>query len=40
MLEQIFDNALVAAGLIDDARAMIPRLNKLMQSVLKPPTEK
>jgi TNF receptor-associated protein 1 len=31
---QIFDNALIAAGLLDDPRSMIPRLNTLLQSVL------
>mmetsp|Transcript_16712 Transcript_16712/g.59274 ORF Transcript_16712/g.59274 Transcript_16712/m.59274 type:complete len:585 (+) Transcript_16712:389-2143(+) len=28
---QILDNALVAAGLMDDARTMLPRLNKLLE---------
>lgn len=33
--EQIFDDALVAAGLLDDSRSMLPRLNKLLISVLE-----
>jgi len=32
--EQVFDNALVAAGLMDDARAMLPRLNTLLTRTL------
>lgn len=32
--EQIFDNALVAAGLLDDARSMLPRLNALLATVM------
>lgn len=31
---QVFDNALLAAGLLDDARVMLPRLNLLMNRVL------
>jgi molecular chaperone HtpG len=31
--EQIFDNAMIAAGLLDDARAMVQRINKLLESV-------
>jgi len=34
VVEQIFDNALAAAGLLDDARAMVPRLNKLLEYAL------
>jgi TNF receptor-associated protein 1 len=30
LAEQIFDNALVAAGLLDDSRAMIPRINDIL----------
>ncbi|CAN0319678.1 unnamed protein product, partial [Phaeothamnion confervicola] len=33
--EQLFDNALVAAGLMEDSRVMLPRLNTLMQTVLE-----
>jgi hypothetical protein len=29
--EQLFDNALVAAGLLDDPRTMLPRLNRLLE---------
>jgi hypothetical protein len=35
---QIFDNALVTAGLMDDGQVMIPRLNALMQKVLQQET--
>jgi TNF receptor-associated protein 1 len=30
LAEQIFDNALVAAGLLDDSRTMIPRINDIL----------
>jgi len=33
--KQIYDNALVAAGLLDDPRSMLPRINELMTSLLK-----
>lgn len=33
--EQVFDNCLVAAGLLDDSRAMLPRLNDLLTVVVK-----
>jgi len=33
--EQVFDNALVAAGILDDSRVMLPRLNGLLERVLK-----
>jgi HSP90 family molecular chaperone len=33
--EQILDNALMTAGLMDDPRAMVPRLNELLLEVLK-----
>jgi hypothetical protein len=32
--EQVVDNALVAAGLVDDARTMLPRLNAILERVL------
>src|SRR5262249_18274896 len=32
--EQIHDNALVAAGLLDDPRMMLDRLNQLLERVL------
>jgi len=31
---QLFDNALIAAGLMDDSRVMIPRLNSLLSKIL------
>jgi HSP90 family molecular chaperone len=31
--EQVFDNALVSAGLMDDPRSMLPVLNKLLEQV-------
>jgi len=33
-LEQIFDNALIQAGLVDDGRSMVPRINKILQRAL------
>jgi len=33
--EQVFDNALVAAGLLDDPRAMLGRLNSLLEKLLQ-----
>jgi TNF receptor-associated protein 1 len=35
--EQIYDNALVAAGLLEDPRAMLRRLNELLEKVLTKP---
>ena len=32
--EQVLDNALVAAGLVDDPRAMLPRLNALLERLV------
>lgn len=32
--EQVMDNALIQAGLMDDSRAMIPRLNKLLEKAI------
>ena len=32
--QQIFDNALVAAGLLEDPRAMLDRLNSLLERLL------
>ena len=34
--QQLFDNALVAAGLLEDPRTMLNRLNELMLASLKP----
>jgi hypothetical protein len=31
---QVFDNCLVAAGLLDDSRSMLPRLNDLLICVV------
>lgn len=33
--EQLLDNALVAAGLLDDVRSMVPRLNDIIAKALK-----
>lgn len=33
--EQLYDNALLAAGLLDNPRAMVARLNRLLESVSK-----
>eukprot|EP01138_Halocafeteria_seosinensis_P014065 gb/GECG01014362.1/.p1 GENE.gb/GECG01014362.1/~~gb/GECG01014362.1/.p1 ORF type:complete len:847 (+),score=134.88 gb/GECG01014362.1/:1-2541(+) len=32
--EQLFDNAIIAAGLMDDPRGMLPRLNSMMEQML------
>jgi hypothetical protein len=32
--EQLLDNALIAAGLVDDSRTMLPRLSSLLERVL------
>jgi hypothetical protein len=34
IVEQVFDNALVAAGLLDEPRTMLPRINSLMERFL------
>ncbi len=34
---QLLDNAIVAAGLMDDPRTMLPRLNKLLELALLAP---
>lgn len=33
--EQILDNALIAAGLLDDPRGMLPRLTNILRAALK-----
>ncbi|GAB5036972.1 heat shock protein hsp90 family protein [Nannochloropsis oceanica] len=33
--EQVFDNAMVAAGLLDDSRVMLPRLNQLIERLVR-----
>ena len=35
LAEQIYDNCLVAAGLLDDSRTMLPRLNDLLVALVK-----
>jgi len=35
LAEQVYDNCLMAAGLLDDSRTMIPRLNDLLISLVK-----
>jgi TNF receptor-associated protein 1 len=35
LAEQVYDNCLVAAGLLDDSRTMLPRINDLLVSVVK-----
>lgn len=37
--EQLFENALVAAGLMDDARGMLPRLNRILEAALSAPAD-
>eukprot|EP01090_Pellita_catalonica_P008048 TRINITY_DN186_c0_g1_i1.p1 TRINITY_DN186_c0_g1~~TRINITY_DN186_c0_g1_i1.p1 ORF type:complete len:681 (+),score=163.80 TRINITY_DN186_c0_g1_i1:181-2223(+) len=32
--QQLFDDALIAAGLLDDARGMLPRLNKILEAAV------
>lgn len=33
-VEQLFDNALVTAGLMDDSRSMLPRINKILEQMV------
>jgi HSP90 family molecular chaperone len=35
LAEQVFDNCLIAAGLMDDSRSMLPRLNDMLIAILK-----
>ncbi|KAL3771347.1 hypothetical protein ACHAWO_007821 [Cyclotella atomus] len=35
LAEQVFDNCLTAAGLLDDGRSMLPRLNDLLLCIVK-----
>lgn len=35
LAEQVYDNCLVAAGLLDDSRSMLPRLNDILMCVVK-----
>jgi hypothetical protein len=34
LAEQVFDNCLLAAGLLDDGRSMLPRLNDILTTVV------
>jgi len=34
-ITQVFDNALIQAGLIDDSRSMVPRINKILERALE-----
>jgi hypothetical protein len=34
---QLYDNALVAAGLVDDSRTMLPRLQALLELAVQTP---
>ena len=34
LAEQVFDNCLVAAGILDDGRSMLPRLNDILLCVV------
>jgi len=40
LANQVYDNCLVAAGLLDDSRSMLPRLNDILICVVKGPTQK
>merc|ERR1712176_440417 len=33
-ITQVFDNALIQAGLLEDGRSMVPRINKLLENLL------
>jgi len=33
-IEQVFDNALIQAGLVEDSRSMVPRINKILERAL------
>jgi HSP90 family molecular chaperone len=35
LAEQVFDNCLIAAGLLNDGRSMLPRLNDMMTAIVK-----
>ena len=35
LAEQVYDNCLGAAGLMDDSRSMLPRLNDILMCVVK-----
>ena len=40
LAEQVFDNCLASAGLLDDSRSMIPRLNDLLLCIVKSSVDK
>lgn len=40
LAEQVFDNCLTAAGLLDDGRSMLPRLNDLLLCIVKSSIDK
>lgn len=40
LAEQVFDNCLTAAGLLDDGRSMLPRLNDLLLCIVKSSVDK
>ena len=40
VVHQGFDNALVGAGVMDDSRAMLPRMNKLLAALVEAKDEK
>ncbi|PNI44413.1 TRAP1 isoform 17, partial [Pan troglodytes] len=35
LVDQIYENAMIAAGLVDDPRAMVGRLNELLVKALE-----
>jgi HSP90 family molecular chaperone len=39
LAEQVYDNCLIAAGLLDDSRSMIPRLNDILLCVINSATQ-
>lgn len=39
VVHQVFDNALVGAGVLDDSRSMLPRMNKLLAALVEAPAK-
>jgi hypothetical protein len=35
LAKQVFDNCLIAWGLLDDSHSMLPRLNDMMTAIVK-----
>ena len=35
VVDQLFDNCLVAAGILEDPRSMVPRINKLLRGAMR-----